>query len=54
MEIVLRKDTGTLQYDTYFNADQSDCVIVERYRNSEAAMEHATNLAEIPAESSRS
>ena len=48
MEIVrTRESSGTLQYDTYFNADGSECVIVERYRDSEAAMEHAANLREI-------
>ena len=49
MEIVRTKDTGTLQYDTYFNDDQSECVVIERYRDSEAAMEHAANLADISA-----
>jgi quinol monooxygenase YgiN len=47
MEIVKTKDTGTLQYDTYFNDDRSECVIIERYRDSEAAMEHAANLHEV-------
>jgi quinol monooxygenase YgiN len=32
MEIVRTKDSGTLQYDTYFNDDQSECVVIERYR----------------------
>ncbi len=32
MEIVRTKDTGTLQYDIYFNEDQSECIVVERYR----------------------
>jgi quinol monooxygenase YgiN len=47
MEIVRTKDTGTLQYDTYFNDDRSECVIIERYRDSEAAIEHAANLADL-------
>ena len=47
MEIVRTKDTGTLQYDTYFNDDQSECVVIERYRDSEAALQHAANLAEV-------
>jgi quinol monooxygenase YgiN len=47
MEIVKTKDTGTLQYDTYFNGDRSECIIIERYRDSEAAMEHAANLHEV-------
>jgi hypothetical protein len=50
MEIVRTKDSGTLQYDTYFNDDQTECVIIERYRDSEAAMEHAANLADLSAE----
>ena len=49
MEIVRTKEPGTLQYDTYFNDDESECVIIERYQHSEAAMEHAANLGEISA-----
>ena len=48
MEIVRTKDTGTLQYDTYFNDDQSECVVLERYSDSEAAtIEHAENLGDL-------
>ena len=47
MEIVKSKDTGTLRYDTYFNDDESECVILEIYRDSQAAMEHAEHLAEL-------
>ena len=49
MEIVRTKDSGTLQYDTYFNDDQSECIVIERYRDSEAAIEHAANLADLSA-----
>ena len=49
MEIVRTKETGTLQYDTYFNDDQSECIVIERYRDSEAAIEHAANLADLSA-----
>ena len=49
MEIVRTKETGTLQYDTYFNDDQSECMVIERYRDSEAAMEHAANLGDLSA-----
>ena len=49
LEIVRSKDSGTLQYDTYFNDDQSECVVIERYRDSEAAIEHAANLADVSA-----
>jgi quinol monooxygenase YgiN len=47
MEIVRTKDTGTLQYDTYINDDQSECVVIERYRDSKAAIEHAANLSDL-------
>ena len=49
MEIVRTKEPGTLQYDTYFNASQSECVVIERYRDSEAALEHAANVADLSA-----
>ncbi len=49
MEIVRTKEPGTLQYDTYFNDTQSECVVIERYRDSEAALEHAANLADLSA-----
>ena len=47
MEIVKTKDSGTLEYGVYFNDDQSECVVLERYRDSEAAMEHAENLGDL-------
>jgi quinol monooxygenase YgiN len=47
MEIVRTKDTGTLQYDTYFNDDQSECIVLERFRDSEALIGHAANLGDI-------
>ena len=49
MEIVRTKDSGTLQYDTYFNDDQSECIVIERYRDSEAAGPPAANLADVSA-----
>ena len=47
MEIVRAKDPGTLQYDTYFNEDESECVILERFRDSEALLQHGANLSEL-------
>jgi quinol monooxygenase YgiN len=46
MEIVRAKDTGTLQYAIFFNDDQSECIVLERYRDSEALIEHAAHLGE--------
>jgi quinol monooxygenase YgiN len=47
MEIVRTKDTGTLQYDIYFNDDQSEAIVLERFRDSEALTEHLANLGEL-------
>jgi epsilon-lactone hydrolase len=47
MDIVRAKDTGTLQYEIYFNDDQSECVVYERYRDSEAVIEHATHVGDL-------
>jgi quinol monooxygenase YgiN len=46
-DIVRTKDSGTLGYDLYLNGDQSECMIIERYRDSEAAIEHAANLGHL-------
>ncbi|HTQ69044.1 MAG TPA: antibiotic biosynthesis monooxygenase [Solirubrobacteraceae bacterium] len=47
MEIVRAKDTGTLQYEVYLRDDQSECIVLERYRDSEALIEHAANLGDL-------
>jgi quinol monooxygenase YgiN len=49
MEIVRTKDTGTLQYEIYFNDDQTEAMVLERYRDSEALIEHAANLGDLSA-----
>ncbi len=47
MDIVRAKDTGTLQYDTFFNADQSEAIVLERFRDSQALIDHAANMNEL-------
>ncbi len=47
LERVRANEPGTLQYDVYLNDDQSECMVVERYRDSEAAMAHAANLGDL-------
>jgi quinol monooxygenase YgiN len=47
LEIVRAKDNGTLQYDIHFNDDQSECIVLERYTDSEALIEHTAHLGEI-------
>lgn len=47
MEIVRAKDTGTLQYDTYFNDDETECIVLERFRDAESLVQHGENLAHL-------
>ena len=47
MEIARTKDTGTLQYEIYLNDDEAEAIVLERYRDSEALIEHTTNLGEL-------
>ena len=47
LEIVRTKDTGTLQYDTYFNDDQSECIVLERFRDSQALIDHGEHLRHL-------
>jgi len=35
------------QYDIYFNEDQSECVVHERYRDSEALIERTSHLSDL-------
>jgi quinol monooxygenase YgiN len=45
LEIVRAKDDGTLQYDTYFNHDASEALVLERFRDSDALILHSQNMA---------
>jgi quinol monooxygenase YgiN len=47
MEVLRTKDTGTLQYDIYLNEDQSECIVLERYRDSEALIGHLAHLGDL-------
>ena len=47
MEIVRTKDPGTLQYEIYFNDDESECIVLERYRDSDALIEHGANVDDL-------
>jgi quinol monooxygenase YgiN len=47
VEIVRTKDTGTLQFEIYLNEDESACIILERYRDFEALMEHGANIGQL-------
>lgn len=47
MEIVRTKDTGTLQYEIFFNEDESEAIVFERYRDADAAIEHFANIGHL-------
>jgi len=47
LEIVRNKDVGTLQYDTYFNEDESESIVLERFRDSDALILHGQNMAPL-------
>jgi hypothetical protein len=47
MEIVRTRDSGTLQYEIFFNEDESEAVVFERYRDADAALEHFSNISHL-------
>lgn len=47
MDIVRKKEPGTLEYTLYLNGDQSECMFIERYRDSEAAIAHVANVGHL-------
>ena len=44
MEIVRTQDPGTLQYEVFFNDDESEAIVFERYQDADAALEHFANI----------
>ena len=44
--LVRTKDTGTLQYELYLNRDSTECLAFERYRDSQALLDHFKNLGD--------
>lgn len=47
MEIVRAREPGTLEYSIYFNEDETAAVVIERFRDETALIEHGSNMAEI-------
>ena len=47
MEIVRAKEPGTLQYDTFFNADETQAMAIERFVDADALLQHGQNLAHL-------
>lgn len=48
-ELVRTKDTGTLQYELYMNSDNTECLVFERYRDSQSLLDHFDHLGETMA-----
>ncbi|MCA1560465.1 MAG: hypothetical protein LC753_02905 [Acidobacteria bacterium] len=44
MQLVRDHDSGTLQYDWFFNDSHTECVVRETYKDSRAVLEHIANL----------
>jgi quinol monooxygenase YgiN len=47
MEIVRTKDEGTLQYEIFFNEDETEAIVFERYRDADAALAHFANISHL-------
>ena len=47
MEVVRTRDLGTLQYEVFFNEDESEAIVFERYRDADAALEHFANIGHL-------
>lgn len=42
-----RKEEGNLQYDYFSNHDESEFVVMEKYKDSDAVMAHMGNLGDL-------
>ena len=47
IEIVRENEQGTLAYNFFINEEKMECVAVETYENSDAALIHAGNVGEL-------
>ena len=47
VEMVKQKDKGTIQYDWFYNHSKSECVVRERYVDSDAVLAHMANVGEL-------
>jgi quinol monooxygenase YgiN len=47
LEIVRTRDRGTLQYEIFFNEDETEALVFERYRDADAALEHFANISHL-------
>ncbi len=47
LEEVKQKDKGTIQYDWFYNDLKSECVVKERYIDSDAVLDHMANVGKL-------
>jgi quinol monooxygenase YgiN len=47
LEIVRTSDPGTLQYEIFFDADETEAIVFERYRDADAALAHFANISHL-------
>jgi len=43
----LCRELPKLQYEIFFNEDQSEALVFERYRDADAAIEHFSNISHL-------
>jgi len=47
LTVVKEKDKGVLQYNWFFDEKESECVVVELYKDSAAVLNHAGLIGEL-------
>ncbi len=47
IRLTSERDTGTLKQDWFISNDQTEGIICEEYKNSEAVLEHMVNMSEL-------
>jgi quinol monooxygenase YgiN len=46
MDIVRAREPDTLEYSIFFNADETEAVVIERFASSEALLQHGANMSQ--------
>lgn len=44
MDIVREQDTGTTRYEIFFNADESEAMVIEEYVDEQALIDHLGHI----------
>jgi quinol monooxygenase YgiN len=50
IEMTKQKEPGTLQYEWFFNHDETKCVVLEEFETSATFLIHATNMKQLLSE----